>query len=592
MKHVTLFCFINNFYLELNPFRNCMFCMDILQEYMYNTNSYITITISHFDRSDVLRSGHFEFGDSEIRKQVGTSPFSSVKLPLAIAATTGATHSIKALLQAGVCPKQVDCHGNNVVHSMIAFLYYHSEMDEAIISTFQLLVNTLSVDVMREILHYENSFGLRPIEFAAQHGQGSMVLAIMNTPGVYLIKQQKHGLDCYKWYNITEYENTGSNSRWFKSPLLLMTYVDTKLAASDGYSDFITCSAIQAWLTKRTLVNLPLLLIRCVFRITFILFYMMLSLDMSMADTSSNSTACVPDTALILPPDARFGMLTSMMVIVSISLLLDIVDFVQLFLPFTWPQRRMISRKKNILPQASMYRICHFFLCLFLLICSPLMFGYPYPLGQTLVSYSQIVNPVLAGWSTLYVMQLIPSFGFFIISVYSMVKNLGSLFVLFMLMNLPFIQAFYTFLNSNTLQGCIRGFGDPMQTFYSTFLMILNMVSITELNVKDSMLLYMTHVLFTFAISILLINFLVAVMSDTMSNISQGRDYIETIQRSSVVYTLENHVKWFLKPYYNFMNRKMFFSDQGEILLIDSISVPYNRTMRQEQIQEYEFNTF
>ena len=531
-----------------------------------------------------MKESHFQFGDSVMRRQVGTSPSSSVQLPLALAAVTGSTHSIKALLQAGVSPKLVDCHGNNVVHSMIAFLHYQTDTKDAIISTFQLLVCTLSVDEMKDILHQENSFGLRPIEFAAQHGQGNMIQAIMNTPGVYLSKQETHGLDCYKWYNITEYENTGTNSRWFKSPLLLMTYVDTKLATLDGYSDFINSSAIQAWLTKRIWVNLPLILIWCFFRLTFIVFYMLISLDMSMADTSVNSTACVPDNALILSPSVRFNMLTCMMIMVSISTLLDIADFVQLFLPFAWPQRNMISGRKNILPQVSMYRVCHFFLCLFLLICSPLFYGQPYRIGEMLASYAQIVSPVMAGWSTLYVMQLIPSFGFFIISVYSMVKNLGSLFVLFMLMNLPFIQAFYTFLNSNTLQGCIRGFGDPMQTFYSTFLMILNMVSITDLNVKESMLLYMTHVLFTFAISILLINFLVAVMSDTMSNISQARDYIETIQRSSVVCTLENHVKWFLRPYYNYMNKRLFIYDHGEILLIDSTSVCNNVPARQGQI--------
>ena len=540
----------------------------------------------------MLKSGHFEFGDSVIRKHVGAGPFSSVKLPLAIAAVTGSTDSIKALLQASVCPKQVDCHSNNVVHSMIAFLHYHRDMEDTIISTFQLLIDILSVDVMRDILHHENSFGLRPIEFAAQHGQGSMVLAIMNTPGVYMTKQQKLGLDCYKWYNITEYENTGTNARWFKSPLLLMTFVDTKLAASDGYSSFIKSSAIQAWMTKRTLMNLPLLIFWCIVRITFILFYMILSLDMSKADTSSNSTVCVPDAALMLPPDVHFGMVTCMVISAGISLLLDIVDAVQLLTPFAWPQRHMISGRKNLLPQIYMYRICHFFLCLFILTCSPLMYGYPYPLGQILLSYSQIINPVLAGWSMLYVVQLIPSFGFFIISVYSMVKNLGSLFALFVLMNLPFTQAFYTFLNSNTLQGCIQGFGDPMQTFYSTFLMILNLINLRDLDVKNHVLLYATHVLFTFGISILLINFLVAVMSDTMSNISHRRDYIETIQRSSVVCTLENHVKWCLKPYYNFMSKKLYTCDQGKLLLVDSAFVQNDTHRRQEDITEDEISMF
>ena len=179
----------------------------------------IAFNIYRTQTGDLYLKGHFAFGDTDIRRCVCVAAEDHVQLPLAIAVVAGATQSIKALLEAGVCPKQVDCHGNNVVHSMIAFLHYHSDMEDAIIAKFQLLVDSLNVDVMKEILHHENSFGLRPIEFAAQHGQSSMVLTIMNAPGVYLTKQQQCGLTTFKWYNITDYEIEGKNTRRYKSPL-------------------------------------------------------------------------------------------------------------------------------------------------------------------------------------------------------------------------------------------------------------------------------------------------------------------------------------------------------------------------------------
>ena len=85
---------------------------------------------------NTLIEGHFDYCDADKKKQVGCGKCSSVHLPLAIAAVAGATKSIATLLQVGVCPKGVDCNGNNVVHSIIAFLFYHLELEDMIIAKF------------------------------------------------------------------------------------------------------------------------------------------------------------------------------------------------------------------------------------------------------------------------------------------------------------------------------------------------------------------------------------------------------------------------------------------------------------------------
>ena len=507
-----------------------------------------------------------------MRKQVGAGPLSSVQLPLAVAAVAGATHSIKALLQAGVCPQQVDCHGNNVVHSMIAFLHYHSDMEEAIISKFHLLVDTLSVDVMKDILHHENSFGLRPIEFAAQHGQGSMVLAIMNTPGVYLAKQQEYGLTTYKWYNITEYENTGNTSRCRKSPLSLMTYVDSTIANTNGYSQYVGSKVIQNWYQKKFLMNLPLIILWFLLRALFVGAYMLLSLDMGIFEhLEANPDKCMPEKALKLSPSVRFGITTFIVAQSCFSVLFDIADGLQLLLSnASRPLYHMISGRKELLTQVALYRLCYFSFCLFNVMCSPAMYGFRNEFLSDLVDYSRVVTPFVATWSLLYFMQLIPKIGFSISSIYGMVSNLLVFSLMYVLMIIPFVQAFYTFINSNTMQGCIPGFSDLFQSFYSMFLIMLNMISLPGFNIEKIELLYLTHMIYTFGISILLINFFIAVMSDTMGNISQNRVLILYIQRASVAFNVEHHLKWCLKPVYDFMIKKLFAVEEGNIFLIDS----------------------
>ena len=140
---------------------------------------------------------------------------------------------------------------------MIAYLFYNPDKEELIIEQYRLLVSLLPVDTMRETLHQENCYYLRPIEFAAQHGQGGVVLAILNTPGVYLTRQEVHGLTSYKWYDITEYETSYNEgeSRIAKSPLLFMTFIDKTMADAEGCSDFMQSPCIQSWFKKKCLMD-------------------------------------------------------------------------------------------------------------------------------------------------------------------------------------------------------------------------------------------------------------------------------------------------------------------------------------------------
>ena len=217
-----------------------------------------------FCRSSFLLSSHFVYGDEERKKQFQKGLSFGPQLPLALAIISGASKTIKLLLGSHIWLKQVDCHGNNFIHSLIAYVAYNPEMEDRLISVYADIVRELDGQDLRNVLHQENRHGLRPLEFAAQHGQGSFVMAILNTPDVYLTKQETHGLTRYKWYNITEYESRynvsgGSGSRCCKSPLLLMTYVDKARALTDSYGKFIESDAIRSWFRSKLLLNIPLL---------------------------------------------------------------------------------------------------------------------------------------------------------------------------------------------------------------------------------------------------------------------------------------------------------------------------------------------
>ena len=518
-------------------------------------------------------SGHFTFGNSELETHVEAGGYTNMRLPLAIAAVAGATNSIKALLEAGVCPKQVDCHGNNVVHSMIAFLHYHNDMEDAIISKFQILVDTVCVDFMKVILHHENSYGLRPIEFAAQHGQGSMVLAIMNTPGVYLTKQEQCGLTCYKWYNITEYESTGNKSRGNKSPLRILTCADKDTVDNGTLNNVLQGNVLKSWLGKKFSVNLPLLLLWFLMRLCFIIGYMAIDLDSSSETGVANSTHCIPEYAILIPRHVLLPLGISVMALAAFSLIIDITDLVRSYKSCEKYLWSTISGKKDLMLQYGLYRGSHFVFCLIIVTFIPFIYIEKSDNMSLALGIARIISPFCAIWSGLFFLQLVPSIGLLICTIYRMMSDLVKLTIVYWAMILPFVQSFYNFVNGNTLEGCIKGFDTMFGTFYRVFLMMLNMVDLTEMELQNTELLYLTHMVYTFVVSIMLINFFIAVMADSVSTLATRKKVAVDMQRAGVSFAIEYRLKWLIKAYYNSMTRRYFTCEKDEVFLVEAQSL-------------------
>ena len=183
------------------------------------------------------------------------------------------------------------------------------------------------------------------------------------------------------------------------------------------------------------------------------------------------------------------------------------------------------------------------------------------------VDYSRVITPFLACWSCFYFFQLLPLIGFFITSIYSMMKNLVILVVIYVLMILPFISSFYNLVNGNSVGGCIPGFQNIGKTIYSLFEIMLNMINLTTFQVYNSSLLYLTHIMYTFLVSIMLINFFVAVMIDSVSAVSQAYPVTECLQKVSMAFSVENHWRKLLWRYYNMATKKCFVCENGRVLL-------------------------
>ena len=136
-------------------------------------------------------------------------------------------------------------------------------------------------------------------------------------------------------------------------------------------------------------------------------------------------------------------------------------------------------------------------------------------------------------------MQISSIFGHFAIAFNRMMIVLCQFCVLFVIMFLPFVHIFFRLLRGSS--GCPnQNFSSSiMEQYYNTFIILLNMMDFSQY--KDSVsqgnfsLLLCVHVLYVFILSILLVNFLIALLSHSVSDVMEQKEVIVVIQQLVVV---------------------------------------------------------
>ena len=69
--------------------------------------------------------------------------------------------------------------------------------------------------------------------------------------------------------------------------------------------------------------------------------------------------------------------------------------------------------------------------------------------------------------------------------------------------------------------------------------MMFNSFSVEDLPVKGKSLLYIVHAAFVFTVGVLLMNFLIAVMSQTVSEVAEQKEVIGAVQVTAIIYAVK-----------------------------------------------------
>ena len=502
--------------------------------------------------------------------------------PLTLTIAFGAFKVIKLFLEyqeyMDIC--QTEWRDNNIFHSLVYLCYLDCTREDEFVAIYNELSGLLKLDQVRKLLYTENKIKKRPAEVAAQVGAFKMLAAIFETKGVYLVKTEVFRT-FYKihWYDVTEYENYSPSNRFSESPLWHLVFLDRdRLSGITEAKTFISDPFLD-WTQKKSKALVPLVWAWSVLRHLFILIFTLY--DFSEPEVNIESSGLVPNsgsrenltlstscngTLLSLPGSLRIMLRSFLMIFCTCVIVTDILELIFFRLLIGDNMSSLPRRRKKYVVLVKVYRFNQFLLMISMLISlilRQLPYTTPVLLTVNHILYTYVWTASI--WSVLYFLQLIPFMGYFIINIQSMIVDLLRFFILFLLILVPFAFSFHRIARDN--QECDERFTSIPRSMYTTFTIMLNMVDFSNYPRGYLVTNALIHLVFVFLVAILLVNFLIALFSQTVSDVREHCDAIIAIQKLSIYWALEFRLSWLLRKSRLYRKRmeKIFYVRDGRV---------------------------
>ena len=534
--------------------------------------------------ANTLLNGRFDYLDSNLSKTLRLyhPARTYYTYPVTIAASYGAVDVLTLLIENGADPLICESGGNNIFHTLIDVSCASPKSESRMAEIYRELTRRLSLGVQRKLLSMENSYDLRPIEYAAGKGCVLMLRSILETKDVYLKYEMDVGLDKYKWYDVTEYETP---SRLAKCPLLLLAMSEQATFVKEEFAEFMQSNVIRQWRRAKIRTSIPLLLVWFLVRLTFTVNHITLALDQLWlnsrvaaagdGDPGSSSNAngslgfCEGTQTIQLSASTRTALLYYGIVHSACIIVYDIAELMTMVrkTPHRIPRERLCERFIFLTHLA--YRINQFLMAGGVIALYVLYLTGHGDRSSTIRSMLELFTVFSVYISMAFFVLVVPYVGFQLIIVHQLISQLFAFLVLYMLMLLPFSTFFMAFMNANSEQGCIEQFRDPLSSIYTSILLMLNMVDLTEFMTIQRGFLLLVHVLFVFIIGILMINFLIAIMTNKAGTLMERQHILMDVYAMYLAILLEIRLSAFASDCYSKLKKKDLLYEGGRYYVID-----------------------
>ncbi|XP_064629000.1 transient receptor potential cation channel subfamily V member 3-like [Lineus longissimus] len=497
---------------------------------------------------DDLDHGHFGLSFKE------RSSLILFHKPTSIAVINRSRKVLKLMTENGVLHMSRDTGGNNIFHVMATVAHTFPEHEDEISEMYTDLVRQIdSLTIIKHLLSQENKDGFRPLELAAHYDVYALMIEIFETEGVY--KFSTYGLTPVPLvrYDVTEYESWNGGRRR-KSPLRSLVYLTQPNMRKASCDRLFRYPLIEMWVNKKFRNYLWMIIIWFLLRTIFLgsfldsgfekhIFY---KKEHILDETCPNKSSVVMKILSQGSRTSDSGFSLWYFIVYALAVLG--VDVLEIFALFTFRRTPKQGNALRFWTRCSFTfytRVSVGVACFVgLMDVFVINFGLKYisndvAEGITIVATTAYIFAVMAlVWSHLFFLQLVPKIGHFLIGFQWMLLAFISFLVVFLYifgsLSIAFNKLYYL--------SCIdQGFADFGTSLYSTFLVMLNMKNFLVFEPDVAIL----HAVFVFIIALLLLNFLIAILTDTQATVTKHIATIESVQVLDMVLTLEDRFGWF-----------------------------------------------
>ena len=486
------------------------------------------------------------------------------------------SHAVLRLLwSSGVDVLQLDPWQNNVIHMLIYADVTENACATRYGDTLTYLQCLLSKQELKSLLEAENAVFLRPLEFAALHGCLHLAYIIMHTKDIYLLKEKHVGYSVEQYFDVSDYESfdEGMPPRFVNSPLNFLIFTETSRFEVTGSNGLFEDSGLKSWIYAKMVMNGPFVFIWFLFRFGYIALFFSASLEDSWPTISNNASSHnatnTEETVICSSVKSSLGSFR-WYTLALMSILILIYDFAHYICMRRLIHRKIIEllRSRDCSAQVQFYHTTQFGTCVSMLgisTCQILRstgFSVPLTLDHLLfffVSWGSI-------WGVIYFLQVLPWISLYAIAVQRMLQEFVRFMLIYAIFLFAFAMSFRRIILTDSNE-CPKMFSTLQETIYSSFLVMINSVNFRKFESTDKTSLYLLHIVFVFFISILLLNFLIATMTQSFSGMYVKGNAIIQTQRLALMMSVQMRLAWPMQVLYRRLQRRVFVYHNNRLCL-------------------------
>ena len=503
--------------------------------------------------------------------------------PLHAAAIYHSNDVVTFLYSTGIDVFQVDDWQNNVFHKLIQAASLDMINENRYEETLVHIRDLLSDVEVKRLLLAENSFSLRPLEFATFHGCMEMMDLILETKGVYLYEETNVGYNIVQYFDFSDYEMFDENipPRFYSSPLVFAMFMETSRIKHYHAYTMLNDHVLRELLHAKIKMNWPFICLWFLFRV----FYTGLFFTAALGDNgpilttefnnTSNSFEFIK-TCTSHDIDEGIELWYALSTLSAMILIHDLWEYISFR---KWLPAGVYAkiRQRNSVAHSSFFSRTQILTCFSMIgiTCCQMLRKRNHDIPITLDHIFFALISYGCVWGLLYFFQVLPWMSIYAIAVQRMLKDFIRFTFIFALFFVVFTLSFRRVLKGNP-DACSQHFETPIESAYSTFLVIINLMDFQCYENADKISLYILHIGFVFFVVILLLNFLIAIMAKSFSDVYEQRHVIIQIQRLSLVNSLQLRLAWPLRAIYRKLQTRAF-ECHGRRLLIKRVTVQDKR---------------